>query len=140
MGAVSGLACAGKRGRGMSMRRFLRMGAAVATLCWGGGVIAQTPPERVGPATWLTDDDYPAEALRRGEEGVVKFAIDVDRRGRVAGCRILQSGGLTLDEATCRGMVTRLRFKPARDADGKAAAGVWQREMRWRLPSRSAVK
>ncbi|RSV31880.1 energy transducer TonB [Sphingomonas sp. ABOLH] len=122
------------------MRRFLRMGAAVATLCWGGGVCAQTPPERIGAATWLTDDDYPEVALRRGEEGVVKFAIDVDRRGRVEGCRILESAGASLDQATCRGLLTRLRFKPARDADGKAVAGVWQREMRWKLPGRSSDK
>ena len=122
------------------MRRFLRMGAAVATLCCGGVALAQTPPERIGPARWLTNDDYPMAALQRGDEGVVKFAIDVDRQGRVAGCRILQSAGTVLDQATCRGLVTRLRFRPARDANGKAIAGVWQREMHWTLPGRSSDK
>ncbi|MEH3038628.1 MAG: energy transducer TonB [Sphingomonas paucimobilis] len=139
MGARSGLACAGfGAGGGDATVPTHGRGGCNALLWWRAW--GQTPPERIGAATWLTDDDYPAAAFRNGEEGVVKFAIDVDRRGKVAGCRILQSGGVALDQATCRALVERLRFKPARDADGKAIAGVWQREMRWKLPGRSSTE
>jgi len=55
------------------------MGAAVATLCWGGGVTAQTKPVPIDPASWVTNDDYPVDALGKGEKGPVRFVLSVDR-------------------------------------------------------------
>ena len=45
------------------------------------GTMAPTP---VGdPATWVTPEDYPSEALRNGQQGIVGFRADVDRQGNV---------------------------------------------------------
>ena len=134
-GAGSGLACAGD-GQGVGMRRFLRMGAAVATLCWGGGVAAQTAPVPIDPADWITHDDYPVAALQQGLSGTVEVAFAVDPTGRTTGCSITKSSGSAiLDDAACNAMLPRARFEPAKDAGGKAVAGTSPRRVRWSLPS-----
>ncbi len=118
------------------MRRFLRMGAAVATLCWGGGALGQSAPVPIDPASWITHDDYPAEALTKNLAGTVELAFAVDPAGRATGCSIVISSGSTiLDDAACNAMIPRARFEPARDASGKAVAGTSPRRVRWTLPS-----
>lgn len=94
-------------------------------------------PKPVGsPGQWVLDDDYPAEAIRRGEQGAVAFALDVDVTGRVTGCSVTASSKSTvLDETRCRLMQTRASFEPARDARGKAIAGRWSSRFRWELPA-----
>lgn len=117
------------------MRRFLRMGAAVATLCCGSVALAQTDPVAIDPAAWVTQDDYPAEAMAKREQGMVNLTMDVNDVGRVSACRIVQSSGSTiLDQLSCRLMVDRGRFESARDARGKAVAGHRDRRIRWQLP------
>lgn len=81
-------------------------------------------PQRARPMqalpTLFTHRDYPREALARNEEGRVGFRLQVDRDGRPSGCSILSSSGSSLlDSTTCRLLVERARFTPARDAQGK---------------------
>jgi len=111
------------------------MGAAVATLCWGSGVSAQTKPVPIDPASWVTNDDYPATALRQGLFGTVEVAFAVDATGRATGCTVVKSSGsVILDDATCTAMMPRARFEPARDANGKAIADTSPRRVRWQNP------
>ncbi|WP_288409441.1 energy transducer TonB [uncultured Sphingomonas sp.] len=118
------------------MRRFLRMGAAVATLCCGGGAWGQTDPTPIDPASWVTNDDFPAEALRKDEKGIVKFALSVNPAGRPTGCRIVEtSGSALLDQTTCRVMVLRGVFKPATDKHGRPVTGEWEQRVNWQPPS-----
>jgi protein TonB len=66
-------------------------------------------------------DDYPVEAQQNGEEGTVQARLDVDSKGRVAGCLIVRtSGHKSLDQVTCDVLRKRARFVPARDASGHA--------------------
>ena len=117
------------------MRRFLRMGAAVATLCCGGGAFAQTAPVPIDPASWVTNDDYPAKALQKGLFGTVEVAFAVDATGRATGCTVVKSSGSTiLDEVTCTAMMPRAKFEPARDASGKVIAGTSPRRVQWQNP------
>jgi periplasmic protein TonB len=84
------------------------------------------PPRMTGPVnTYFSGSDYPKEALRHGWEGAVVADITVGPEGRVSDCKIAQSSGhQLLDDTTCKIIVTRARFIPARDKDGKA---VWDR-------------
>lgn len=84
----------------------------------------------------MVNDDYPAEALRLHQEGTTQVSLQIDAKGKVADCRLLESSGsASLDEATCR-MLTKLRFKPARDGEGHAVVGEFVRKMSWKLPRR----
>jgi protein TonB len=83
----------------------------------------------------FSGDDYPAAAQVRGEEGDVRARLDVDTRGRVSRCTIVQSSGSeSLDDATCRILEERARFAPARDAGGNPVAdSVLTPPIVWRL-------
>jgi TonB family protein len=87
--------------------------------------------------TLFSADDYPAEAQARGEEGTVRARLDIDTRGRVSKCSIIQSSGhASLDQATCSILQRRALFTPARDVDGKAVPdSVTTPSIVWRLES-----
>jgi TonB family protein len=83
----------------------------------------------------FSDRDYPAEAIRRGEQGVATFTLDVDEAGQVSACRITgSSGSAMLDETTCRIARERARFQPARDRRGRAVPDQVSSRMHWVLP------
>ena len=78
-------------------------------------------PRRANLRTLFSADDYPAEAMRNGEQGTVQAELTIDTRGRVKACNIVRSSGYaSLDEATCSIMRRRARFRPLHDANGKA--------------------
>jgi protein TonB len=80
-------------------------------------------------------DDYPAEALRREEQGTVAFMLAINRHGRVRRCTIVTgSGSEALDRRTCRILKRRARFEPARDARGGRVADTTTCRIRWELP------
>jgi TonB family protein len=86
-------------------------------------------------ASYVSDTEYPAEALRRGEQGLVEFALDVSPQGRVANCRVTRSSGsAVLDAATCRLMTVRARFQPGLGPDGRPVADTVRGHIRWVLP------
>lgn len=118
------------------MRRFLRMGACVATLCCGAGAVAQTDPKAKDAHLWVTQDDYPAEALQKGESGIVAFETQIDPAGKPSGCRTTaSSGSAILDATTCRLIMERGSFRPATDANGQPVAGKWQMRVKWNPPA-----
>ena len=94
-----------------------------------------------GPLPQLfTADDYPAAALRNGEEGTAAFAIAIDPTGRVGACSITQSSGsASLDATTCSIIQRRARFTPARDPNGAAVEDRSQGRVRWVLPPQRPV-
>jgi protein TonB len=83
----------------------------------------------------FSSDDYPASAVRAGEQGSVGFRIEVDKVGRVSGCTVTaSSGSAVLDSATCRIVASRARFEPARDRKGRPAVDGFSGRIVWRLP------
>jgi TonB family protein len=87
------------------------------------------------PSALITEDDYPAAALRNEEEGAVTIRLDISRQGRVTGCTILgSSGSPSLDSTTCRLFTMRARFTPARDRRGRAAADQKVTRIIWQIP------
>jgi protein TonB len=88
------------------------------------------------PGLWVTDNDYPAGALRRGEHGATGFSLTVGPDGRVRDCVVTQSSGSPeLDRATCAKVSARARFTPARDGSGSAVAATYANTIRWEIPN-----
>jgi protein TonB len=85
---------------------------------------------------YVSDADYPSDAIRREEQGATRFRLAVGPDGRVTGCTVTgSSGSAALDLATCRLMRSRARFAPARDSGGNAVADAVTSTIVWRLPN-----
>lgn len=89
------------------------------------------------PATWVSINDYPREALEHHQEGAVGFSLEVSPAGYVQSCRITQSSGApTLDAATCALVFVRARFEPSRERAQAAPDATYASRIRWAYPSR----
>jgi len=85
-------------------------------------------------ATLVNVEDYPAEALRKREQGTVAIRLDIDAAGRLTACTVTQSSkSASLDAATCRIMTERARFVPARDDRGRAVPDTMTTRVMWRI-------
>jgi len=97
----------------------------------GGGNRAQLIRGR------LMDSDYPASAKRAGIEGAVAVRFTIRPDGRVSGCEVVKSSGSAeLDGVTCLLIERRFRYRPARDAQGRAIAEVTTKLYTWGLNRR----
>jgi TonB family protein len=87
------------------------------------------------PLKWINPNDYPAAALRAGQQGEVRFRLIVDTDGCVADCVINQTSGFKLlDDTTCALLRKRARFTPAIGADGKPVRVPWNSRFWWSIP------
>lgn len=99
----------------------------------GPEVVAAAPEG--DPATWFTTDDYPAEALRKDEQGLVVIRYRVALDGRVDQCTVVTpSASASLNAASCNILRERARFTPAHDARGCPVPSYSTRRIRWQLP------
>jgi len=85
--------------------------------------------------TVFSYDDYPEEAVRNGWQGDVVVEVTVSADGLPTDCDIVRSSGhKVLDDATCRIVIRRARFKPATDPNGHPIADrVIIPPIRWRI-------
>jgi TonB family protein len=87
---------------------------------------------RSSPNEWVRDRDYPRSELDKRAFGLVVFRLEVDVDGRVAACRILNTSGFwDLDERTCRLLIERASFEPARRADGTPIRSSFSSRFFW---------
>ncbi|MCW3847603.1 energy transducer TonB [Sphingomonas sp. LB-2] len=110
---------------------------------------APPPPQESGgnrvrprgaPQNWVTNDDYPAAALRVEASGPVAFRLDIDEAGRVFACTVTSSSGWDiLDATTCALLKRRAQFVPATDAQGQPVPSSWSSRLRWELPEEVRV-
>lgn len=92
------------------------------------------PVPRGMPQNWITDADYPPEALRARKFGTVGFRLDVDAAGQVTACHLAQSSGYSdLDERVCDRLLKRARFSPAQDGEGKGVPSTYSNAFYWIL-------
>lgn len=90
---------------------------------------------RGNPGSWATPNDYPARALREERAGTTRFRVSIGPDGRVTDCQITGSSGhADLDEATCKNVTRRARFKPALDSAGNPIADSYSNAVRWEIP------
>jgi periplasmic protein TonB len=90
------------------------------------------------PGDWATTDDYPAAALRSGDHGRTGFRLDIGIDGKPTACTITASSGSDeLDKATCRLLMRRARFHPAKGMDGDPIAASYSNGVTWAIPTGS---
>lgn len=86
-------------------------------------------------ARWVTTQDYPPVALRRGSEGTTHFRVVVGTDGRVDACEVTRSSGdAQLDAAVCKNVERRARFEPATDGSGNKVVGTYTSKVNWQIP------
>jgi protein TonB len=80
----------------------------------------------------IHDSDYPASAVRARQSGTVGLRFVVGPSGRVDRCTVTRSSGSgALDETTCRLILSRFRYRPARDFTGRPIAETIRGEHEW---------
>ena len=81
--------------------------------------MSSTPSPYTGdPRALFRADDYPTEALQRGQQGSVISRLVVNPAGQVEACTVIYSSHSdALDRATCNILRSRARFHPARNDD-----------------------
>lgn len=90
------------------------------------------PPKLLNPEAVITYNDYPAEALRRGEYGIDSILVHVSAHGQVISCDITESSGSAmLDATTCALIKKRARFEAAKDAAGSPIEGDYRMANIW---------
>lgn len=95
-----------------------------------GDGAGDTPPRQVGGR--LHYSDLPPDLIEQGVGGTVAVRFVVAENGRVPSCQVTRSSGVrALDDLTCRLIVQRFRFRPARDADGAAFESVVVENHSW---------
>lgn len=89
---------------------------------------------RGNPGSWATDADYPQRALREERAGTTGFRVTVGTDGRVVDCQVTSSSGSPdLDDATCKNVTRRARFKPALE-NGTPVQSSYSNRIRWVIP------
>jgi len=129
------------------MTRWILIPAAALALPMGASSAPAEAAEIVVPArprgdpqSLIGGKDYPASALRAGEQGTVRYILEIGADGRVGGCRVTRSSGSSrLDSATCRIMTERGRFTPAVDSQGNPAPSQEAQAVAWSLPAQARV-
>jgi TonB family protein len=82
----------------------------------------------------ISNQDYPAAAIRAGEQGIVEIRLTVGPNGRVSGCTVVASSGSSiLDSTTCQLITRRFRYQPATRNGAPTLSDVTRRVI-WRLP------
>lgn len=97
------------------------------------------PPASAQPRANLSSlfstEDYPAAAVRAGEQGTVEVKLAVGANGRVTNCVVTSSSGSSaLDSTTCRLLTARARFTPGRNSTGSPVEAEVTHRQSWRLP------
>ncbi|HSX55822.1 MAG TPA: energy transducer TonB [Sphingomonas sp.] len=119
---------------------------AAATTCeddllrgWGIDVAAyrsiavRAKPTR-DPGTWVQNDDYPPQSIQRGERGLVGIRLDIATTGKVTQCTVIASSSFKrLDDQTCRVVMKRAQYEPARSADGTAIPSISLQTYHWHV-------
>jgi protein TonB len=100
-------------------------------------------PKRIEPArakanlaSYVSDEDYPSNAVRNEEQGTTRFRLVVGPDGKVKDCSVTSSSGSSaLDATTCKLMRQRARFTPARNDRGELTTDTVTNAIRWVLPT-----
>ncbi len=88
----------------------------------------------------IRDADYPRAAYRAGVGGTVYLRFVVGTNGRITECSVTRSSGnAELDATTCRLLIERRRYAPARDAHGRKVPDVWTGDHVWSVVPRAPV-
>jgi protein TonB len=81
----------------------------------------------------ISDEDYPSSSIRNEEQGTSVATFTISAEGRVVACNA-SGASPTLDAETCKLIMRRFRFKPAKDSSGQPIEETKSQRVTWRLP------
>jgi protein TonB len=126
-GEASGLGAAAGSGAGQGGEGS---GSGAGGIGSGRGAGLVTPPQRLEGA--LTNADYRRTRPPEGAAGTVRVSFRVRTDGHVDRCAVIGSSGYAVfDEATCRLIERRFRFRPARDEAGRPIDWTVRTDYTW---------
>lgn len=106
--------------------RALRQCVSNAFREWGMDEAVWNALQRLPHSTnvmGMTDNDYPTEEIDRRGQGRVIVRVTVSAEGRATACAtVATSNTPAMDQATCAAVMSRARFIPALDAQGRPIA------------------
>jgi TonB family protein len=80
-------------------------------------------------------NDYPEDALRKGQSGRVWVVWTIGVDGLPKDCRVVASSKVpSLDEAACKAILRHARYEPARASDGRPIESYGSRSVNWIFP------
>ena len=83
----------------------------------------------------IKNGDYPKAVREAHISGTTETLVSVSANGRPTACRVTRtSGSRELDSTTCRLIMQRFKFKPARNAAGQAIDSKIEYEQEWDAP------
>ncbi len=108
---------------------------AVASTSLRGPNMAATP--RTSPGSWVSEFDYPLQALRESRSGNTSFRVVINKWGRVSDCQVTESSGhADLDKATCNTVGVKGLFWPQTDGNSNSIdGGTFSSRIRWAVPA-----
>jgi hypothetical protein len=94
------------------------------------------PPQPVtSPATWVSSSDLPRQFNNMPRPLTVEMGLNLNSSGVPTNCTVLSSSGEPLlDLQSCRVLMARARYTPARDSNGAAVPAFVSRNIRWSPP------
>jgi Gram-negative bacterial TonB protein C-terminal len=96
------------------------------------GALSRRVQPTGNPGSWLRSGDYPTGALWNGENGLVRFRLDVEPDGLVSNCRILfRTNPDSFADLSCKLLRSRAQFLPALDSNGKPVKSYYLGQVRW---------
>lgn len=108
---------------------YLLLGSVAASSAYGK---TPQPPRVLNHGDWVTSDDYPHEGVEISHPVSVDFRLAINGKGLAEKCMIMRgSGSKVLDEWTCNLVMSRARFKPAKDENGKVTQGSYFETVKW---------
>ena len=85
-----------------------------------------------GGRDWVYISDYPAAALNERRAGITTVSLRVSNRGEVEECAVsISSGSPDLDHVACMAVLSRGRYEPARNAQGRRIASEVLHQIVW---------
>jgi hypothetical protein len=101
----------------------------------GAGKV-KTPARSVAPlASYVSDGDYPAQAVDENRGGISKVTLLIDETGTLKDCLVEETSGIaTLDAMTCAIFIRRAKFHPALDDQGKPVKSILSTRIKWVMP------
>ena len=100
----------------------------------GGGGGGGRPTRARWLSGGISDSDYPRAAIEARRSGTVHLRFTIAPTGRVSACSVTRSSGSSaLDSTTCRLIMARFRYRPARDGSGRPIAETIRGEHVWEL-------
>lgn len=99
----------------------------IATTALSSSPVAVEP--KGNRATWVRGSDLPRIDQNAA---VTSFDLMVNSEGKPTDCTIIvPSGTGALDNAVCRALLKRARFRPAKDAEGNTTASAYRDRIVW---------